>query len=228
MRACSISGESPGAGLVLPYAEPRLRGNSYFGTGRTPVGERDAQRIRRSGAALAVNLHGRLLSLQRNSGNTSRTPSSERVWWSPRPGASTTRASWSTSARTLVVRPKSDIPALGAILEGAFGVTFFTDNDNFFGGHTKQDPLYAAQTCHHLLLDRAVGRADLTYYAGVVPVDGALNNDCSKTLALGRDAGKIARFAQLAQGLSAPASSPTGTKFNTAGIAWQHLWGGGV
>jgi hypothetical protein len=118
-------------------------------------------------------------------------------------------------------------------LEGAFGVTFFTDNNEFYTGNNvrHQDPLYAAQA--HVIYNfnpRLWGALDGTYYAGGrTSVNGTLNDDLQSNTRWG---------ATLAQSLnsrnsiklyfSSGATARTGTDFTTVGIAWQYRWGAGL
>jgi hypothetical protein len=123
--------------------------------------------------------------------------------------------------------------ALGSwILESAFGVTFFTDNDDFFGGHTrKQDRLYAVQAHVIYYFDPRLWAAfDATYYAGGrTSVDGALNNDLQQNSRWGATLGKsLDPRNSFKLYFSSGATARTGTKFNTVGIAWQYLWGAGL
>lgn len=123
--------------------------------------------------------------------------------------------------------------ALGSwILEGAFGVTFFADNDDFFGGHTrKQDPLYAAQAHVIYYFDPGLwGAVDLTYYAGGrTSVDGSLNSDLQQNSRWGATLGKsLDPRNSLKLYFSSGVVARTGTSFQTAGVTWQHLWGGGL
>ena len=123
--------------------------------------------------------------------------------------------------------------ALGPwILEGSFGVTYFTDNDDFFGGHRrKQSPLYAAQA--HLIYSFNPGlwaALDATYYAGGrTSVDGALNNDLQQNWRWGGTLSKsVDPRNSVKLYFSSGATARTGTNFQTVGIGWQHLWGAGV
>jgi len=123
--------------------------------------------------------------------------------------------------------------ALGPwILEAALGVTFFTDNDDFFGGHTrKQDPLYAAQLHAIYTFDPGLwGALDLTYYAGGrTSVDGTLNNDLQQNSRWGATLGKSLDVRNsLKLYFNSGATARAGTNFQTVGVAWQHLWGAGL
>jgi len=118
-------------------------------------------------------------------------------------------------------------------LEGAFGVTFYTDNSEFYPGTSvrHQDPLYALQL--HAIYNfnpKLWGALDATYYAGGrTSVNGTLNEDLQSNTRWG---------ATLAQSLDARNSiklyvnagvyARTGTDFTTIGIAWQYRWGPGL
>jgi hypothetical protein len=122
--------------------------------------------------------------------------------------------------------------ALGPwILEGAFGVSFFTDNDDFFGGRTrKQDPLYAVQGHAIYAFNPGLWTAfDATYYAGGrTSVDGVLNDDLQQNSRWGATLSKSVDLRNSVKlYFSSGATARTGTDFKTAGVAWQHLWGAG-
>jgi hypothetical protein len=124
--------------------------------------------------------------------------------------------------------------ALGPwILEGSAGVTFYTDNNEFFPGNSvrHQDPLYALQA--HVTYNfnpRLWGALDWTYYAGGrTSVNGIEHEDFQSNSRWG---------ATLAQSLDVHNSiklyfnsglyARTGTDFTTVGIAWQYRWGAGL
>jgi hypothetical protein len=124
--------------------------------------------------------------------------------------------------------------ALGPwILEGAFGVTFYTDNNEFYTGNSvrSQDPLYALQA--HVTYNfnpRLWGALDWTYYAGGrTSVNGIEKEDFQSNSRWG---------ATLAQALDIHNSiklyfnsgvyARTGTDFTTVGVAWQYRWGAGL
>jgi hypothetical protein len=118
-------------------------------------------------------------------------------------------------------------------LEGALGVTFYTDNDEFFPGNgvRQQDPLYALQA--HAIYNfnpRLWGALDWTYYAGGrTSVNGAPNQDFQSnarwgaTLAQSLDARNSIKLY-----LNAGVYARTGTDFTTVGVAWQYRWGAGL
>ena len=79
--------------------------------------------------------------------------------------------------------------ALGSLtLELTTGVTFFTNNDDYFGGQTlEQDPVYSTQA--HLTYDfgrHVWGSLDGTYdYGGRTTVNGVRNDDLQKNSRMG-------------------------------------------
>jgi hypothetical protein len=117
-------------------------------------------------------------------------------------------------------------------LEGTAAVTFFTDNDEFFGGHKRaQDPLYSLQW--HTIYSFPKGywaSLDATYFTGGrTTIDGVEANDLQRnwrvggTFAMPIDArNSIKLYA------SSGVSARTGNSFDLYGIAWQYRWGGGI
>ena len=112
------------------------------------------------------------------------------------------------------------------------GVTFFTDNDDFFGGHTRaQDPLYSIQGHVIYRFESGIwGSADATYFfGGSTTVDGVDKSDRQEnwrigaTLAIPVDSRNSLKF-YASNGVSAR----TGNNFDLYGVAWQFRWGGGL
>jgi hypothetical protein len=236
VRSLDIGGNSGSIGLVLPYAGVHASGQ-ITSSGQT---EPQAASVTRSGFGdpalrLAVNFYGA----------PALSPAKFREYQQDTiVGASlVVIAPWGKYDGDKLVnigtnrwsfKPEVGVSqALGPwILEAALGVTFFTDNDDFFGGHTrKQDPLYAAQTHVIYYFDPGLwGALDLTYYAGGrTSVDGALNNDLQQNSRWGGTLGKsFDPRNSLKAYFSSGVTARTGTKFTTAGIAWQYLWGEGL
>ena len=130
-------------------------------------------------------------------------------------------------------------PELGAsksfgplILDLAAGVAFYTDNDDFFGGHTReQDPLYSLQG--HLIYNfgRGVwGAVDGTYYTGGrTTIDGAEGDDLQRNSRVGITLSlPVNRYNSIKLYASTGVSTRTGSDFDALGIAWQYRWGGGL
>jgi hypothetical protein len=117
-------------------------------------------------------------------------------------------------------------------LELMAAVTFYTDNDNFFGGQTReQDPLYSVQG--HVIYHFPLGiwaALDGTYYTGGrTTVNGVKNDDRQENSRLGATvAFPVDRHNSVKLHASTGATARTGSKFTTVGAAWQVRWGGGL
>ena len=91
--------------------------------------------------------------------------------------------------------------------------------------------MYAAQAHAIYAFDPKLWASlDVTYYiGGRTSVDGVLNNDLQQnsrwgaTLARSLDPRNSLKFY-----FSSGVIARTGTNFQTAGLAWQHLWGAGL
>ena len=115
-------------------------------------------------------------------------------------------------------------------LELEASVTFYTTNDDFFGGRSlERDPLYAVQG--HVIYHTRWGiwaAVDATYYTGGRPTidgkpgEGPENLRVGATLAI-----PIDRRNSIKLYGSTGAISRTGGNFDTVGIAWQYRWGAG-
>lgn len=123
--------------------------------------------------------------------------------------------------------------ALGAwIVEGAAAVTWYTVNDDFFGGQKlEQDPIYSLQG--HVVYNFAGGwwiALDATYYTGgQTTVAGAPSGTklenwrTGVTLALPIDRNNSIKFAA-----STGVTTRTGSDFDLYLLVWQYRWGGGL
>jgi len=122
---------------------------------------------------------------------------------------------------------------LGAlIVEAALGAAFFTTNDEFFGGKTReQDPVVSTQL--HLIYEFAGGTwlaVNGTYYTGgQTTVDGAKQNDELSNSRLGATlAFPVDRRNSIKLHANKGVSVRFGEDFSTLGVAWQHRWGAGL
>ncbi len=117
-------------------------------------------------------------------------------------------------------------------LESTAGVTFYTDNTDFYGHSTRsQAPLYSMQG--HVICSFRYGiwaSVDATYYeGGRSTIYGTENNDLQlnwrvgATLALPINARNSIKL-YASDGVSAR----TGNSYKLYGIAWQYRWGGGI
>jgi outer membrane putative beta-barrel porin/alpha-amylase len=122
--------------------------------------------------------------------------------------------------------------ALGPLtLELLPSVTFFTDNNDFFGGRRlAQDPLYAVQG--HLVYYFDFGAwvaLNSTYYTGGrTTVNDVQNDDRQENVRLGITVAlPLSRHFSLRLYGSSGVYARTSSNFDAAGIALQFRWGGG-
>jgi hypothetical protein len=129
-------------------------------------------------------------------------------------------------------------PALGIskacgrlTIEASGGITFYTTNDDFFGGKSRsQEPLYSLQG--HLSYNFSRGMwvgLDGTYYTGGrTTTDGVQDNNFQGNTRVGVTfALPVNRYNSIKLYASTGVSTRTGGNFDTLGIAWQYRWGGG-
>jgi hypothetical protein len=117
-------------------------------------------------------------------------------------------------------------------LEIAPSATFFTDNDDFFGGHRRaQDPVYAVQGSVIYGLRRGIWLAlSGTYYTGgrTSIDDGPSRNLQSNSLLMATLALPVNRRNSIKFFASTGLVTRVGSDADTFGIGWQHRWGGGL
>jgi hypothetical protein len=132
------------------------------------------------------------------------------------------------------IKPEIGISkAMGPLtLEGALAVTFYTDNNDFFGGKQRsQDPLYSVQA--HAIYNFPSGlwgSFDVLYFTGGrTTVNGVLDYNLQQNWRVGATlAIPIDRRNSIKLNVSSGVSARTGNNFDLAGIAWQYRWGGGL
>lgn len=113
-------------------------------------------------------------------------------------------------------------------IEGAAGVTFFTDNTEFFGGRTRsQKPLYSAQG--HLIYGFRNGMwasFDGTWFAGGrTTINGTLNTDLQQNWRAGATFSvPLQRSTSVKFYASSGLSARTGNSYDLIGAALQYRW----
>jgi hypothetical protein len=109
------------------------------------------------------------------------------------------------------------------------GVWFFTDNENFYGGHLRaEDPIISTQVhISYTFRARLWVAADATYYTGgSVTVDGAPSTGRQRNVRVGITASlPLAQKQSLKLSYSNGAVTRVGGNFRSIGIAWQYAWG---
>jgi len=130
-------------------------------------------------------------------------------------------------------------PELGAsktwgrwTVETALGATFYTANDDFFGGHKRtQKPIYSAQG--HIIYNLKPGMwlaGNLSWFAGGrTAIDGIEDDNLQENWRAGLIfAAPINRRFSLKVNASTGVSTRTGNNFDLYGIALQYRWSAGI
>jgi hypothetical protein len=113
-------------------------------------------------------------------------------------------------------------------LEGAAGVTFFTDNDDFDNGSTReQDPIYAVQAhIVHSFANHIWASVGATYFTGgKTTIDGIEKNDQLENWRTGFTLSlPVNRNHSMKVFGNSGVSTRTGTDYDSLGVAWQYRW----
>jgi outer membrane putative beta-barrel porin/alpha-amylase len=116
--------------------------------------------------------------------------------------------------------------------EAAAGVTFFTDNDEYFGTNTRhQNALFSVQGHVIYNFTRKMWAAlDATYYTGGrTSLNGNGDNDLQNNSRWGGTyAYSLARQNSIKLYFSSGVVARTGSEFRIYGIGWQYRWGAGL
>jgi hypothetical protein len=117
-------------------------------------------------------------------------------------------------------------------LEFAAGATFYTDNDDFLGGRTReQDPIYSVQghVIYNFPSGAWVGLNGTYYTGGRTTVDGVTGDNLQRNSRLGATfALPVDRRNSIKFYASDGVSTRFGDDYTVIGVAWQYRWGGGL
>jgi hypothetical protein len=112
------------------------------------------------------------------------------------------------------------------------GMTFYSNNDNYFGGKTlAKESVYSMQTNLSYNFRGGVWAAlGTTYYSGGrTTVDGVRNEDGLSNSRAGMILSlPVNRRQSIKLSASSGVTTRAGTNFKTVGIAWQYRWGAGI
>jgi hypothetical protein len=117
-------------------------------------------------------------------------------------------------------------------VEGQLAATIYTDNDDFFGGNTReQDPIYSVQA--HTIYGFKSGKwasFDVTWFGGGrTTFNGVDKEDLQQNWRVGATfAVPLNRRNSVKFYASSGVSDRTGNSFDLVGIVWQYRWGGGL
>lgn len=115
--------------------------------------------------------------------------------------------------------------------EGKAAATFFSDNDDFFGGNEReQDVIYTLQA--HSIRGFKSGTwaaLDLSYLTGGrTTINGTRSDDLQENWRVGCTVAlPLAKKHSIKINASSGVSSRTGNDYDLLGVAWQYRWGGG-
>jgi len=133
-----------------------------------------------------------------------------------------------------VVKPEIGLSkALGRwTLELTAAAAFYEDNDDFFGGKTReQESIYSVQGGAICSFGSGLWAAfGASYYTGGrSTVDGVRGNDLQENMRVGVIVTvPVNRHNSLKLYANTGVSTRTGSDFDTGGVAWQYRWGGGL
>ncbi|KJS29144.1 MAG: hypothetical protein VR64_21550 [Desulfatitalea sp. BRH_c12] len=132
------------------------------------------------------------------------------------------------------VKPEIGISkGLGAItIELSTGVTFFSDNDEFFGGNKlEQDPVYSAQAHVTYNFGRGIWAAlsGTCDYGGRTTIEGVQSDDLQSNWRVGATfAVPLNRNNSIKFFISSDVYTTAGGDYELGGIIWQYRWGRGL
>lgn len=116
--------------------------------------------------------------------------------------------------------------------EAAAAATFFTDNDDYFGGNRRhQDTLFSVQGHAIFNFNRKMWAAlDATYYTGgSTSLNDRPDNDLQSNSRWGGTcAYSLALHHSIKLYFSSGVTARTGSEFRIYGVAWQYRWGAGL
>jgi hypothetical protein len=229
-RVLDVFGKSGRMDLIVPYS--RL-------TGSGTVGEREQERkmagFADPAARFSVNLYGApALTLEEFKDYRQDTIVGVSLMATAPLGQYDDDKAANIGSHRWSFKPEVGVSqAIGSwTVEGIGGVTFFTDNDDYFGGHKReQAPIYSVQG--HLIYNFQSGiwaALNATYYAGgKTSIDGVQGDDEQSNVRVGATLTfpiNINNSIKLYG--STAVETRVGGDFNVLGIAWQYRWGAGL
>jgi hypothetical protein len=117
-------------------------------------------------------------------------------------------------------------------LELSTGVTFFTENNDYFGGKTlAQDTVYSTQLHATYNFGRGIWAAlsGTWDYGGRTTIDGVRSEDSDNNWRVGATlALPVNRNNSIKLFASSGVYTTTGSDFTLVGIVWQYRWGSGL
>ena len=229
VRTLDIAGKSAKAGALLPYAD--LYADGYVdGEFRT----RDDTGLADPAFYFTINLYGApALSYKEFKDYQQDTISGFSFKLTAPLGVYDTDKLLNIGTNRWSFEPEFGISkAIGRwTLDAAVAAVFYTDNDEFDNGKTRQqDPIYSVQGHVIYSFPKNIWAAvSATYYeGGRTTIDGVTKDDLQENWRTGFTvAFPVNRNHSIKLFGNSGVSTRTGTDYDSLGIAWQYRWGGG-
>ena len=229
-RVLDLGGKSGKFDMIVPYT--RIDGTAHYQG--DPVA-REITGFGRPAFRLSINLHGApALSLKEFRGWKQDLIVGASLQVSPPWGQYDASKLVNISSHRWTFKPEVGVSKAHGpwTLEAQAAATFFTDNNDFYGGRTRsQRPLYSLQG--HVIYGFRSGKwlsFDGTWFAGGrSTIDDALRNDLQQNWRLGMTlAIPVDPLNSIKFSASSGVSARTGNNYDALGVAWQHRWGAGL
>jgi hypothetical protein len=229
VRTLDIAGKSAKAGFLLPYAD--LYADGYVdGEFRT----RDDTGLADPAFYFTINLYGApALSFEEFKDYQQDTIIGFTFKLTAPLGVYDTDKLLNIGTNRWSFKPEFGISkAIGRwTLDAAVAAVFYTDNDEFDNGKTRQqDPIYSVQGHVIYSFPKNIWAAvSATYYeGGRTTIDGVTKDDLQANWRTGFTvAFPVNRNHSIKLFGNSGVSTRTGTDYDSLGIAWQYRWGGG-
>ena len=230
-RSISVAGRSSNVTVVAPYVWGNLTG-IYLGS----PAEAYRSGLTSPLARFAINLYGApAMKLKEFAAYRQKTIIGTSLVVSPPAGQYDPAKAINVGSNRWAFKPEVGlshaIRKTRLILDGYAGVWIYTDNNNFQGSTRSQKPIYSAQ--FHVSYDikpRLWAAFDANFYrGGQTTLNNIERNDVQRNSRLGGTISvPLGRRSSVKAAYSLGALRTIGGNFDTIGIAYQYLWGGGL
>ena len=235
IHTMDVAGNSSKIGMILPYSSLSATGFAVDPNGNRELRTRDTQGIADPAFFFAMNFFGAPATSLKDFKNYKQdTIVGFTITVVPPLGVYDSDKLINIGTNRWTLKPGIGVSkAVGKwTLEASADAAFYTDNNDFFNGQTReQDAIYSTQLHVTYTFPRNIWVAvSATYFTGgETTVDGVTNEDSQSnwrtgfTLAL-----PINRKHSLKLFGSSGVSTRTGSNYDALGIFWQYRWGGGM
>ena len=235
IHTMDVAGNSSKIGVILPYSSLSATGFAVDPNGNRELRTRDTQGLADPAFFFAMNFFGApATSLKDFKSYKQDTIVGFTITVVPPLGVYDSDKLINIGTNRWTLKPGIGVSkAVGKwTLEASADAAFYTDNNDFFNGQTReQDAIYSTQLHVTYTFPRNIWVAvSATYFTGgETTVDGVTNEDRQSnwrtgfTLAL-----PINRKHSLKLFGSSGVSTRTGSNYDALGVFWQYRWGGGM